>query len=196
MYPKFGGPPLLSGSASPSATLVAGNLDITVDSASGLAIGQPIAARGIPDNTYIAAVAGNDVTLTNAPTVSATGVPLFVWSNPNVPIPVVLMFISLASASLAQARWADTWTFAMGLFVAHFATLYVKSDGNPNSSVGQIAAQGLAGGIQVAKSAGDVSVNYQPIQGIEEWGAWNLTTYGQQLATFARVIGSGPLFLY
>jgi len=60
----------------------------------------------------------------------------------------------------------------------------------------QIAAQGLAGGIQTSKSVGDVSVGYQALTALEDWGAWNLTSYGQQLATMARVIGSGPALIW
>jgi hypothetical protein len=59
-----------------------------------------------------------------------------------------------------------------------------------------IAAQGLAGGIQTSKSVGDVSVGYQALASLENWGAWNLTRYGQQLATAAKVIGSGPMVIW
>ena len=58
-----------------------------------------------------------------------------------------------------------------------------------------IAAQGLAGGIQASKSVGDVSVSYAQLTSLENWGQWNLTKYGQQLATMARVIGSGPMLI-
>jgi hypothetical protein len=88
------------------------------------------------------------------------------------------------------------WTVGMGLMVSHFLTLYARSDGNPNSNIGQIAAQGVATGIQVSKAAGDVTVSYQPVQGIEDWGAYNLTTYGQQLATLALGIGAGAVLAW
>ncbi len=64
------------------------------------------------------------------------------------------------------------------------------------STVGQIAAQGLSLGIQTAKSVGDVSVSYQPVTGLEEWGMWTLTLYGTQLAQLAKIIGSGGMLLY
>ena len=60
----------------------------------------------------------------------------------------------------------------------------------------EVAAQGLAGGIQTSKSVGDVSVGYTPLAALEDWGAWNLTIYGQQLATMARVVGMGPALIY
>jgi len=197
MYPKFAGPPLLSGTAAPTATLTAGSANLTsVNNITGLAIGQPIAGAGIPDNTFISAIAGTTVTMSNPATASGTVVPIIVWNATTVPVTVLLAFIALASASLMQARWGDAWLVAMGWYVAHFATLYAKSDNNPNSTAGQIAAQGLAGGIQISKSVGDVQVGYQPIQGIETWAAWNLTVYGQQLASMARTMGMGPMLLW
>jgi hypothetical protein len=59
-----------------------------------------------------------------------------------------------------------------------------------------VAAQGLAGGIQTSKSVGDVSVGYQTLSSLANWGAWNLTRYGQQLATMAAVVGSGPMVIW
>jgi hypothetical protein len=64
----------------------------------------------------------------------------------------------------------------------------------PNGA--QIAAQGLAGGIQVSKSVGDVSVSYQALEALADWGALALTKYGQQLATWAKVVGSGPMVIW
>lgn len=67
----------------------------------------------------------------------------------------------------------------------------------PTAATGaMIAAQGLAGGIQTSKSVGDVSVSYQVLESLAAWGQWNLTRYGQQLATMAKVVGSGPMVIY
>lgn len=196
IYPKFGGVPLSSGTVAPTGNISAGNNTIVVNNPAGIAAGQPIAAAGIADGTFINSISGNNAVVSLPPVASGSNVPLTIWNAPPIPIAALLAFIALASASLVQARWLDSWIVAMGWFVAHFATLYVKSDGNPFSSPGQVAAAGLASGIQVSKSVGDVSVAYQPVQGLSEWGAWNLTSYGQQLATMAKIIGMGPLFLY
>lgn len=196
MFPKFAGPVLLSGTSAPTGNFTAGSENFTVNNPAGIAVGQPIAGAAIPDNTFITSISGNTVGMTNPALANATNAPVLIWNATTIPIPVLLVFIALASAHLVQARWADTWVFAMGLFVAHFATLYAQSDGNPEGTVGQIAAQGIGKGIQVAKSVGDVTVSYEPVGGLENWGAWNLTSYGQQLATFARIIGMGPMLLY
>ena len=110
---------------------------------------------------------------------------------------LIQLYINLANASLQQARWLDTWPLAMSLFVAHFLTLYLQSEGNPTSNPAQIAQSGLARGILVSKSVGSVSGSYETIvRDLEGFAAWNLTTYGQQLATFAKIIGMGPQYIY
>ena len=155
---------------------------------------------GFPDDVIYGSgfAASNVVVGSNPPYAISDFVafyPKFGQSPPPVPNVVLQAYITLASASLVQARWLEQWPIAMALFVAHFATLYAKSDGNPLSTVGQIAAQGISTGIQVGKSVGDVSVNYQPVTGLEDWGSWNLTSYGQQLATMAKIVGAGPMLL-
>ena len=114
-----------------------------------------------------------------------------------IPQPVVVVFINLASACLQQGRYQDSWSFCMALFIAHYCTLYLQTI--QNSSPGDAAtvySTGLAKGIAVAKSVGPVSVSYQPLQGFEDWGAWNLTVFGLQLIQLARVIAPGILWVY
>jgi hypothetical protein len=60
----------------------------------------------------------------------------------------------------------------------------------------QIAAQGIANGIETSKAVGDVSASYAVLESLAEFGQWNLTLYGQQLATAARVIGAGPMVVW
>jgi hypothetical protein len=192
-YPKWGGPPL---APVPTATLVAGNQVANVSSTAGMAVGNPVAGANIPDGTFIQAIGTGAITLSNAPINSASNVPLTVWNAPLVPIAVLQVYIALASASLVQGKWLEQWTFAMALFVAHFADLYARSEGAPASTATQAAGQGLAFGILIAKSVGDVSASYQLVGGLEDWGAWNLTVYGQQLATMARIVGMGPMMLW
>lgn len=109
---------------------------------------------------------------------------------------IITAYIALASASLSQARWQDAWTIGMALYVAHFLTLYLQTQAaGVGSTAQQVASAGFAKGIQVAKSVGDVSVSYQSLSAFEDWGAWNITLFGQQLMTMAQVLGSMPLYL-
>jgi len=114
-----------------------------------------------------------------------------------LPLTAIQIYVNLASACLVQRRWLSMWTLAMSLFVAHYCTLYLLSDGNPANSAGQAAQQGLARGIAVSKAAGDVSVSYETVtENLKQFGSWNRTEYGQQLATLAATVGMGPLFLW
>lgn len=193
LFPKFGGPPI---TPAPTATTVEGSPTLTVSSFSGMKAGNPIAGAGIPDGALIQSVSGTTVTMTAPAQASASGVALTVWNATPIPVIVILTYITLASGCLVQARWLEQWTVAMCYFVAHFLTLYAYTDGNPLAPINQIASQGLAIGIAVNKSVGDVSVGYQLITGWEDWGAWNLSVYGQMLSTWAAVIGAGPVLLY
>lgn len=195
MYPKFGGPTI---SPAPTGTATEGSDQLTgVSSTTGIAVGNPIrdSAGLFPDGTTVTAISGSTLTLSNEATGNGSTT-LTIWNAPLIPFVVLLAYIALASSSLIQPRWLEMWPVAMSLFVAHFATLWLQSDGQGAANAAQAATQGIAAGIRVAKSVGDVSVNYQPVEGIAEFAAWNLTSYGQQLATFAKGVGMGPLFLW
>ena len=119
----------------------------------------------------------------------------------NVPPAVVGVFVALASATLQEARFKEAWTFVMALFVAHYCTLHLQvtsgvenEESTPTGS--DVYSAGLARGIQVSKSIGPLSVSYQAPEGLQDWGAWNLTVYGQQLAQMAKVFGLGILWIY
>lgn len=187
VYSKFGGTPL-----TPTAILTAGSPTATVSDNSGLAIGQLIAGAGIPPDTTIAAMAGTDVTLSANATATGQAVPLTVYTLPLVPVIVLQMYIALASGSVQQTRWCGQWMFAMSLYVAHFATLWLQSEGDADGTAGQAASSGLAKGMKVSQAVGDVSVTYQlATTAFESWGAWQQTTYGTQLITLASIAGWG-----
>ena len=122
--------------------------------------------------------------------------PNFGAAGLNIPTPVMNAYISLASGSLAQARYCDMWQMVMGLFIAHYLTLWLQTQQTtPNANAMQVAASGLALGIKTSKSAGDVSLGMQPLTDLEGFGAFQLTAYGQQFATIAKTIGSLPMFI-
>jgi hypothetical protein len=118
---------------------------------------------------------------------------------PVMPIPqaVLQIYINLASASLQYARWLDSWQVGMALFIAHYATLYLQSLVPAGSDKAAIVQAGLARGVQVSKAVGPVNVSYQLITAnLEDWGAWNLTVFGQQLASMAKLIGMGGMYVW
>ena len=113
-----------------------------------------------------------------------------------IPQPVLQAYINLASACLVQARWLDSWTLAMGLFVAHYCTLYLQSEGSPGTTAQSVAASGLTKGVLVSKGAGGVNAGMQTLIGEwGSWGQWNMTVYGTSLMTQAKMIGAGMMYI-
>lgn len=188
-YPKFGGTPLAV-----TGTLTNGSPTVTDVVGSGAGTGQLITGTGIPGGTTIISVNGSTLTLSQNATADGPQA-LTVYTAPFVPLVVLNAYINLASASLVQARWLDAWQIAMGLYVAHYVTLYLRSDGNVYSDAGKAAAAGLNVGITVSKGAGPVSQGLQLSSGLENWGEWQTTAYGRQFATMAKVVGSGPVLV-
>ncbi len=112
---------------------------------------------------------------------------------------IIEMYIGLADAVVKESRWRRQWKIAMGLFIAHFLTLYLQSMANADSTAAQVVAAGQSRGLMSSKSVGDVSVSYDfsaIAQGLDGWAAWNLTTYGMQYATFARMVGKGGMYVW
>ena len=114
-----------------------------------------------------------------------------------IPPAVLQMYVNLASSQLSINRWGQgQWQIAMAWFIAHYATLYLRSEGSYGSTPGQVAASGLTRGIMVSKSAGNVSATIKVPEGLEEWGSFLLTEYGLQLITMARVVGMGCVYAW
>lgn len=189
---------------------------LNVSSTAGLMIGQPISGLGIAPCTTIAAIGtdtlqlsknaiadGTTVALTatsstltlSLPATLTGDVTLYVYEAAPVAPAVIQVFLNLANASLMSSRWRETWPVAMGWYIAHFLTLYLQSDGIVSTSPGQIANSGLQRGLLVSKSADGLSAGFQSLTGLDSWGSWQLTSYGVQLATFARVLGAGATYI-
>lgn len=111
-----------------------------------------------------------------------------------VPDAVITAYIAMASASLNQARWKESWTVAMTLFTAHLCQLYLMTDPNPSPASAQEAgATGNAVGLVGSQGADALSVSYEYLPGDEKWGDWNQTEYGRQLIARAKIVGWGPI---
>lgn len=190
MYPKFYGKPTsVGGTLTATSALVTG-----VASTNGVLAGQLVTGSGIPNGTIVLSTTSNTITLSQA--VNASGsLNLSIYESQIVALAVIQLFLNLAYASLMQSRWRETWQIAMGWYIAHFLTLYVQSEGAANTTAGQIVANGLERGILVSKAVGEVSAGLQALESLGEWAAWTKTTYGTQLATFARVVGCGPIYV-
>jgi hypothetical protein len=192
MYPKFLGTPLsitmAVTSGSPNATLPVAD--------ARLLAGQLVTGADIPAGTTIQSINGTAVVLSANATATNGTEATQVYAFALISVAVLNVFINLASASVMQARWQDGWLLGMALFIAHYATLWLRSDGTPAVNGEMAAQQAMRAGIQVSKTVGDTNTTYQPVQGIEDWGAWNTTMYGMQFATMARVVGAGSMLIW
>lgn len=116
----------------------------------------------------------------------------------SVPDLFITMYLNLAHATVKYTRWDDAWTMAMGLFMAHFCTLYLQSVSSATSTAARIVAAGEAHGLTTSKSVGDVSksTDYNTIaQGLEGWAMWLSTAFGQQYATMAKLVCKGGMYV-
>ena len=112
---------------------------------------------------------------------------------------IIQMYIDLTTACVKQARFHSYWKLCMGLFVAHFVTLYLWSVTGANSSAAQVIAAGKAKGLATSKSVGDVSVGYDYSligNDLDGWAQWKLTVFGQQYASIAKLKGRHGMYVW
>lgn len=107
-------------------------------------------------------------------------------------LPMLEQIIQMANVSIQPDKWLDSWRYAVGLYVAHYATISLRGYAESNETPGQAAASGALVGMVKSATLGDASVTYDTAAitaGTEDWGDLNSTTYGQILANRAKLIG-------
>ena len=114
-----------------------------------------------------------------------------------LPNSIMEMYLNSANRTIIPSRWGPDWRMAAGLFMAHLCALRLQtfSDGSTPSHVA--ANSGNSGTVKSA-TMGDTSISYDNAavnSGTEKWGSWNLTRYGSQLATMARMIGIAGMYV-
>ena len=113
--------------------------------------------------------------------------------------PVILEeFIRTANAAITPDKWLDGWRYASGLYVAHQATLYLRTFAESSPDAAQAAATGALVGVVKSATLGDSSVSYDTdalTKATADWGDLNATQYGQLLATRARLVGMGGIYV-
>ena len=118
-----------------------------------------------------------------------------------VPDSIRNVFILMVNSTVSPDRWGEAWRLGAGLFVAHYVTMYLRQNkGNADGSATaeKAAESGALVGIVSSASLGDASVSYDTsaaTQATQNWGQWNLTTYGQQYASLARVFVIGGSYV-
>ena len=115
-----------------------------------------------------------------------------------VPPAMLSEIVNMANASVQPDKWLESWRYAVGLYVAHYATLYLRTYAESSQTPSQAAATGALVGIVSSATLGDSSVSYDTTavtKGTEDWGDLNATTYGQMLANRAKLIGLGGSYV-
>lgn len=113
-------------------------------------------------------------------------------------LPMLEEIIRMANASIQPDKWLDSWRYAVGLYVAHYATLSLRGYAASNETPEQAAASGALVGIPKSATLGDSTVSYDTsaiTAGTEDWGDFNSTTYGQMLANRAKLIGMAGTYV-
>lgn len=111
---------------------------------------------------------------------------------PLLPAAMLGEIINMANSSIAPDKWGSSWRYAAGLYVAHYATTMLRAYAPSSETPAQAAASGQLVGVVKSATLGDASVSYDTsaiTAGTEDWGDLNATTYGQMLASRARLIG-------
>lgn len=119
--------------------------------------------------------------------------------SPLIPDAVLQAWVKMAQASIHKNRYHDAWEIAMGLFIAHWLTLYLQTAVSADDPVKKIINAGLAKGVQTSKSAGDLSVSYDfgaVANDMNGWGTYKLTTFGQQFVTLAKMHAMGGMLVW
>lgn len=116
-----------------------------------------------------------------------------------VPEVMLKAWVNMAQSSIQKARYHDAWEICMGLYIAHWLTLYLQTAAKADDTVQKKITAGLAKGLQSSKSAGDISVSYDFGSVNEDfagWGTYKLTAYGQQFVTLARMYAVGGMVVW
>ena len=115
-----------------------------------------------------------------------------------VPTTMLTEIINMANACIQPDKWLESCRYAVGLYVAHYATLYLRTYAENSPTAAQAAASGALVGVVKSATLGDSSVSYDTTavtKGTEDWGDLNSTTYGQMLANRAKLIGAAGSYV-
>lgn len=115
---------------------------------------------------------------------------------PFLPSTILQEIVNQANAAVQPDKWLDGWRYAVGLYVAHYATMYLRNYAEAPKTAAQAAATGSVSGVVKSATLGDSSVSYDTeavTKALADWGDFNATSYGQQFATRARLVGMGGM---
>lgn len=116
--------------------------------------------------------------------------------TPMLPTATLERFLKSCNNTILPSRWGSDWETAAGLFMAHLCALRLQTYADGSTPAAVASNSGNVGTVKTA-TLGDTSLSYDNTAtnaGTEKWGTWNLTKYGSQLATMARMIGIAGMY--
>jgi hypothetical protein len=120
--------------------------------------------------------------------------------NKIIPETIIQLYIDLADASIKEARWHKAWKIAMGLFVAHWCTTWLRSSVDTESADKEAIVQsGQTQGIVTTESVDGVSYSMDiatVMEDLKGYGMWKTTEFGANLASLAKAYGKGMMLIW
>lgn len=114
-----------------------------------------------------------------------------------IPNAVFNLFKAMADGAIKYKRYFTNWKYLMCLYIAHYLTLFLQTQNGEEDSVAALRGA-LPMGIASSKSVDGLSVSYDFMgvtNGMEDYGTWKLTVYGQQLITLTKIFGHGGMWV-
>ena len=108
------------------------------------------------------------------------------------------MYVDLGLSCVNYQRFNRMWKAAIGLFIAHFCTLYLQSMQPEGTDASQVLASASSAGMVTSESADGVSYSRDgsALNDLNGWAAFKMTTFGVQFATMAKLVGRGGMYVW
>lgn len=124
--------------------------------------------------------------------------PVFpVGDGGDIPEEVFNLFKAMADGAIKYDRYFTNWKYLMCLYIAHYLTLYIQTNNGEDDAAAALRGA-LPMGIASSKSVDGLSVSYDFMgvtNGMDDYGTWKLTLYGQQLITLTKIFGHGGMWV-
>lgn len=108
------------------------------------------------------------------------------------------MYVDLGLSCVNYRRFNRMWKASIGLFIAHFCTLYLQSMQPEGTDASQVLASASSAGMVTSESADGVSYSRDgsALNDLNGWAAFKMTTFGVQFATMAKLVGRGGMYVW
>ena len=116
-----------------------------------------------------------------------------------IPDAALDMYVELGNACVSSGRYHSMWKHAIGLFIAHFCSLYLQSLQPEGASASSVLSAAATAGVVTSESADGVSHSMDLsalTQDLNGWAGFKLTTFGVQFATLAKMVCKGGMYVW